>query len=56
VRRLLDWVQQTYPKSAAAMRREIVADYTPIYLARNGASLKPIVLMAHQDVVPADGD
>ncbi|MGE0283631.1 MAG: M20 family peptidase [Rhizobiaceae bacterium] len=56
-RRLLDWVQQTYPKSAAAMQRELVADYTPIYTwPGSDASLKPIVLMAHQDVVPAEGN
>ncbi len=56
-RRLLDWVAQTYPKSAAAMQREIVADFTPIYTwPGSDASLKPIVLMAHQDVVPAEGD
>jgi len=56
-RRLLDWVAQTYPRSAAAMQREIVADYTPIYTwPGSDTSLKPIVLMAHQDVVPAEGD
>jgi len=56
-RRLLDWVTETYPKSAAAMQRELVADFTPIYTwPGSDASLKPIVLMAHQDVVPAEGD
>ncbi len=53
--KLLDWVQQTYPLSAAAMPRELVADFTPIYTwAGSDPSLAPIVLLAHQDVVPAD--
>jgi carboxypeptidase PM20D1 len=56
-KRLLDWVVQTYPKSAAVLQREIVSDFTPIYTWQGSdASLKPIVLMAHQDVVPAEGE
>lgn len=53
--RLLDWVATTYPLSAQAMSRELVAGYTPIYTWQGAdASLAPIILMAHQDVVPVD--
>lgn len=55
--RLQDWVAQTYPKSLAAMQREIVAGFTTMYTwPGSDPSLKPILLMAHQDVVPAEGD
>ncbi|NBU29031.1 MAG: M20/M25/M40 family metallo-hydrolase, partial [Caulobacteraceae bacterium] len=51
--RLHDWLAATYPVSHATMTREIVAGHTLVYTwAGSDPALKPIVLMAHQDVVP----
>ncbi|WP_421933263.1 M20 family peptidase [Phenylobacterium sp.] len=51
--RLHAWLQATYPKAHAAMTREVVADRTLIYTwTGTDPSLAPIILMAHQDVVP----
>jgi carboxypeptidase PM20D1 len=47
------WLQATYPAAHAAMSREIVADHTLVYTWKGSdPSLAPVVLMAHQDVVP----
>lgn len=47
------WLQVTYPAAHAAMRREVLAGHTLVYTwPGSDASLKPVVLMAHQDVVP----
>lgn len=47
------WLQTTYPAAHAAMTREIVAGHTLIYTWKGSdPSLAPVVLMAHQDVVP----
>lgn len=55
--RLRDWAERTYPATHAALTREFVAGYTPIYTwAGSDPSLPPIVLMAHQDVVPVAGE
>ena len=49
------WLQATYPQAHRVMRREIVAGHTLVYSwAGTDPRLDPIVLMAHQDVVPAD--
>jgi carboxypeptidase PM20D1 len=51
--RLHDWLATTYPAASGAMRREIVGDHSLIYTwPGSDPALKPIVLMAHQDVVP----
>ena len=51
--RLHAWLQATYPKAHAAMTREVVAGHTLIYTWKGtDPSLAPILLMAHQDVVP----
>lgn len=51
--RLHAWLQATYPAAHGAMRREVVAGHTLVYTWAGGdPSLAPIVLMAHQDVVP----
>lgn len=51
--RLHAWLQVTYPAAHGAMRRETVAGHTLVYTwAGSDPSLKPVVLMAHQDVVP----
>lgn len=51
--KLHDWLRATYPAAHAAMRRETVAGRTLVYTwSGSDAALPPIVLMAHQDVVP----
>jgi carboxypeptidase PM20D1 len=51
--RLHAWLQATYPAAHAAMSRELVADQGLVYTWKGvDSSLSPIVLMAHQDVVP----
>ena len=51
--RLQAWLQETYPAAHAAMSREVLPGGTLIYTWKGtDASLAPIVLMAHQDVVP----
>jgi carboxypeptidase PM20D1 len=47
------WLQATYPAAHAAMARETVADHALVYhWEGSDPALKPIILMAHQDVVP----
>ncbi|HEY8614970.1 M20 family peptidase [Phenylobacterium sp.] len=51
--RLHAFLQSAYPAAHAAMRREVVAGHTLVYTwPGSDPSLKPMVLMAHQDVVP----
>lgn len=55
--RLRQWAERTYPTVHANLTRELVAEYTPIYTwAGSDPSLPPIVLMAHQDVVPVTAE
>lgn len=47
------WLQTTYPAAHAAMTREIVGGHTLVYTWKGSdPSLAPVILMAHQDVVP----
>ena len=47
------WLAATYPKFHAVATREIVGDGALIYTWKGSdPSLEPIILMAHQDVVP----
>ena len=47
------WLQTTYPAAHTAMKREVVAGHTLVYTwAGSDPALAPVVLMAHQDVVP----
>jgi carboxypeptidase PM20D1 len=47
------WLQTTYPAMHGKMKREIVDGHALVYhWAGSDPSLKPIILMAHQDVVP----
>ena len=49
------FLERTYPLSHEKMQREIVADYSLLYTwPGKNQSLKPIVLMAHMDVVPVE--
>jgi carboxypeptidase PM20D1 len=51
--RLHDFLAASYPAAHAAMTREIVGKNTLVYTWKGSdTSLAPIVLMAHQDVVP----
>jgi carboxypeptidase PM20D1 len=50
---LHNWLQKTYPAVHQTMVRELVAGNTLIYTWKGSdPALAPIVLMAHQDVVP----
>ena len=47
------WLQATYPDAHRVMAREVVAGHALVYTWKGtDPSLEPIVLMAHQDVVP----
>jgi carboxypeptidase PM20D1 len=49
------FLETTYPKTHAALSREIVAGYSLLYRWEGkNPELKPVVLMAHQDVVPIE--
>lgn len=51
--RLHAWLGLTYPAAHAAMTREILPNKALVYTwPGSDKTLKPIVLMAHQDVVP----
>jgi carboxypeptidase PM20D1 len=51
--RLHDWLAATYPATHRAMTRTILPNRTLIYhWTGSDASLAPIIVMAHQDVVP----
>jgi carboxypeptidase PM20D1 len=51
--RLHDFLSSAYPAAHAAMTREIVGKNTLVYTWKGSdPSLAPIILMAHQDVVP----
>lgn len=48
-----DWISATYPAFTAAVTREIVGDYSLLFVWKgSNPSLKPILLMSHMDVVP----
>ncbi len=50
---LHQWLQATYPNAHRVMTRTIVAERTLVYQwPGSDPSLEPIILMAHQDVVP----
>lgn len=49
------FLETTYPKMHQQLNREVVAGYSLLYKWEGtNQSLKPIVLMAHQDVVPIE--
>lgn len=52
-RKLHEYLQQRYPKLHATLKREVVGGYSLLYTWRGSDDkAKPILLMAHQDVVP----
>ncbi len=51
--RLHAWLAETYPAAHAAMNLDVVAGHTLVYTwPGSDSSRRPIVLMAHHDVVP----
>jgi carboxypeptidase PM20D1 len=49
------FLEKTYPMVHATLEREIVKNYTLLYRWKgSNADLAPVVLMAHQDVVPVE--
>jgi carboxypeptidase PM20D1 len=49
------FLEAAYPRVQAAFQREVVADYSLLYtLTGSDPSLPPMLLMAHQDVVPVE--
>jgi carboxypeptidase PM20D1 len=49
------FLEETYPNFHSTLSREIVADYTLLFTWKGkNPTLKPIVFMAHQDVVPIE--
>ncbi len=51
--KLLAWLQVTYPNAHRVMKREVVGTHGLLYTwSGSDPALQPIVLMAHQDVVP----
>lgn len=53
---LHDWLETTYPRVHAGMKREIVPGTLTLLYTWEGSdqTLEPILLMAHQDVVPVN--
>lgn len=52
---LHDWLEATYPAAHGIMTKELVADYTLLYTWQGSdPSLAPLLMMAHQDVVPVN--
>ena len=54
---LHEWLQSTYPTFHGISTREVLEGRTLVFTwTGSHPSLAPIILMAHQDVVPAEGD
>ncbi len=53
---LHDWLEATYPAAHGAMTKELVPDTLTLLYTWQGSdpSLAPLLLMAHQDVVPVN--
>jgi carboxypeptidase PM20D1 len=52
---LHSFLQATYSRLHSALRREVIADYSLLYtLPGLDPALPPVLLMAHQDVVPVE--
>lgn len=49
------FLESSFPKVHSVLSKETVANYSLLYTWRGiDANLKPIILMAHQHVVPVD--
>src|SRR5262249_56078666 len=51
---LHEFLTQRFPRVHAALTREIVNDYSLLYTWQGRGEGKPIVLLAHLDVVPIE--
>jgi len=50
-----DWLAETYPRTHSALKRETVADLNLIFTWQGSdPALKPVLFIAHQDVVPVE--
>jgi carboxypeptidase PM20D1 len=53
LRKLQRYLEQTYPRAHAALKREVVGNLSLLYTwPGSDSAAAPILLMAHQDVVP----
>ena len=53
--RFHQYLEQAFPRVHSTLTREVVNDYSLLYTWKGSSkALKPIVLMAHMDVVPAE--
>src|SRR5258705_11496160 len=53
--RFQDYLRKSFPKLHARLKREVTAGYSLLYEWRGtDTTLKPILLLAHQDVVPVE--
>jgi carboxypeptidase PM20D1 len=51
--RFIAWLEETYPTVHTTMERQLISNQTPLFRwAGMDASLKPVLLAAHYDVVP----
>jgi carboxypeptidase PM20D1 len=51
------WMQARYPAFHAAARREVIGEFSLLYTwGGSDAAQPPLLLLAHQDVVPVPGD
>jgi carboxypeptidase PM20D1 len=51
------FLEETFPKIHDNLHKEVINDYSLLYTWKGtDDSLKPIILMAHMDVVPVDAD
>ena len=56
-RALHKYLEQTFPKVHSTLTKELVGEYSLLYTWKGrDESLKPILLMAHQDVVPVEAE
>ncbi|MEO8606013.1 MAG: M20/M25/M40 family metallo-hydrolase, partial [bacterium] len=53
-RGLIDYLQARFPRVHAALTRETVNDYSLLYTWSGSGSGKPVLLLAHLDVVPIE--
>ena len=54
-RALHKYLEQTFPKVHSTLTKELVGDYSLLYTWKGrDETLRPILLMAHQDVVPVE--
>ena len=54
---LHQYLERTFPRVHAALQKEVLCEYSLLYCWRGSdPALKPVLLLAHQDVVPAPSE